>query len=59
MLAVGLQEAHPPFFLQSSSVTKLKAGSCIHEFIVQKKSMECKTPFCRITRKNYNDNIFN
>ena len=45
MLAVGLQEADPPFFLQSSSVTKLKDGSCIHEFIVQKRSMECKRLF--------------
>ena len=45
MLAVGLQQAHPPFFLQSSSVSKLKDGSRMHVFIVQKRSMECKTPF--------------
>ena len=57
MLAAGLQEAHPPFFLQSSSALKLREGSRIHVFVVQKRSMECKTPFCRITKKNYN--VFN
>lgn len=59
MLAVGLQEARPPFFLQSSSALKLREGRRIHVFVVQKRSMECKTPFCRITKKNYNNNVFN
>ena len=54
-----LQEAHPPFFLQSSSVLKLKDGSCMHVFIVQKEVDGMQNAFLLDYKKNNIDNIFN